>query len=440
MNSRLFARRRETFLQLIDPDGVVILPGNQLVARNLDTPYPFRQYSDFYYLTGYEEPGAIAVMVPGSQRYRFVLFVHRPTEREILYDGRTSDRQFIQQHYGASRVYFTEQFEAVIQRIVRRDRPIYYPYGWQPQWDAVIQKLFLSRRSGGLWPLIDPLPIIHRMRRIKHGTDLQAGLLQAVAITSEGLQAGIRSVQPGRWEYQVQATIEATFLNQGAQRLAFQSIIASGPNSGILHYVRNNRQMQAGEVVLMDCGAEYQYYCGDLTRTVPVNGTFSRAQREIYTLVLHALKTGITACRPGTTRKEVTRQMDAVLQEGLQRLGLIERPGDFKHYTIHGYIHWLGMDVHDVGGYTHEGEDIPFEPGMVMTVEPGIYIREDVLSRLQKARVPQDQLERIAKKIQKYLNIGIRIEDNIVITEKGNQVLSANLPREIEDIEAIMKR
>ncbi len=438
MDTTLFASRREAFLQHIDPDGVVILPGNSLVLRNLDTPYPFRQQSDFYYLTGYDEPNAVAVLVPGSRRYRFVLFVHRPTEREILYDGRTPDRQLIRQQYGASAVYFTDQFETVIQRIVHRDRPIYYPFGLQPRWDDVMQKLFVHRRSGGLWPIIDPLPIIHQMRRIKSPADLQAGLIQAIAITAEGLQAGIQATRPGRWEYQIQAEIEAVFLKQGAQRVAFQSIVASGPNTGILHYVQNRRQMQAGELLLMDCGAEYQYYCGDLTRTVPVSGTFSPPQREIYAIVLQALKTGIAACRPGATRKSVTREMDAVIQEGLKQLGLIERDRDFKLYTIHGYIHWLGMDVHDVGGYTAQGEDIPFEPGMVMTVEPGIYVREDVLQRMHKARVPEDQRTRIAKKIQNYLNIGIRIEDNIVITEDGNRVLSASLPREMDDIEALM--
>ena len=439
MDTDLFAQRREAFFRKIDRDAVVILPGNSLVCRNLDTPYPFRQQSDFYYLTGYDAPDAVAVFVPNNRRYRFVLFVHRPTEREILYDGRAVDTKALQQQYGATAVYFTDQMGKLLPRIVKWDRPIYYPFGHHPKWDEFIVNQFVTKRSGGQWPIMDPLPIIHELRRIKTAADFSAGLQEAIAITGEGLLAGIRAVQPGKWEYQIQAEIEYMFRQRGAQREAFQSIIASGPNAGILHYVRNNRQLQAGDLVLMDCGAEVNYYCGDLTRTVPVSGRFTPEQRQIYELVLRAQQTGIAHMKPGVTRKAVTEAIDNVLQEGLKELGLIEREADFKIFTIHGYIHWLGMDVHDVGGYTRRGVDIPFQPGMVMTIEPGVYVREDALQRLRKKGVPAEQLERIAKKIKKYLNIGVRIEDNIVITEDGNRNLSAEIPKTVEDIESLMR-
>ncbi len=439
MNSELYAHRRSVFFQHIDPDSVVILPGNSLVYRNLDTPYPFRQQSDFYYLTGYEAPDAIAVFVPGNKRYRFTLFVHRPSEREILYDGRTVELKTIQQQYGATAVYFTDQFPRVIQRIIKRDRPIYYPFGHHSHWDEFMVTHFVQKRSGGLWPIIDPLPIIHQLRRIKTEADFSAGLQAAIDITGQGIMAGIQATRPGKWEYQIQAEIEYTFRQLGAQREGFQSIVASGPNTGILHYVQNNRRLEKGDLLLMDCGAEVNYFTGDLTRTVPVDGQFTPEQRQIYDLVLHAQQTGIERMKPGATRKEVTRAVDAVLQQGLRELGLIERDKDFKIFTIHGYVHWLGMDVHDVGGYTQRGADIAFQPGMVMTIEPGVYVRRDALQRLKKNGAPDDQLRRIAKKIEKYLNIGVRIEDNILITENGNQVLSAAVPKSAAEIEKMMK-
>ncbi len=435
----VFQSRRETFLSRLDPPGIVILASRPKVFRNLDTPYPYRQESNFYYLTGLELPDSIAVMDATRNGKQFVLYIPRQNTRAQLYEGTLPTMEQIKTAFGADQVLFTDQFFSSIGRLVKKDCPIYYTFGIHRQLDEQILQLFHKRRSGGLWPILDPFPILAHMRLIKSEIDFQMGLQQAIAITIRAIKETLPKIGPGMFEYEVQALLEYHFRRQGSPRNGFDSIIASGPNCGILHYVENRRQLQKDDLLLIDCGAEFNYYTADITRTVPVSGHFLPAQRQIYQIVLQAQQLAIDHIQPGKTRKQVEQRVTDFLAQALLDLGLIRRKKDVKHYTIHGYTHWLGMDVHDVGGYVREGNPLHYQPGMVMTVEPGIYIREDVLERLRKAGNTAADLAAIEQRIGDFLNIGIRIEDDVRVTADGCEVLTRELPRTAEAIEALMR-
>ncbi|NOX38139.1 MAG: M24 family metallopeptidase [Calditrichaeota bacterium] len=435
----VFQSRRETFLSRLDPPGVVILASRPKAIRNLDTPYPYRQDSNFYYLTGLELPDSIAVMDAESSRKRFILYIPRQNTRARLYEGPLPDPEQIKATFGADQVLYTDQFSSSIGRFVKKDRPIYYTFGIHRQLDEQILQLFHQRRSGGLWPILDPFPILARMRLIKSEVDFQMGFQKAIDITIRAIKETLPAIRPGMFEYEVQALIEYHFRRQGSPRNGFDSIIASGPNCGILHYVENHRQLQEGDLLLIDCGAEFHYYTADITRTVPVSGTFQPAQRQIYDIVLQAQQLAIDHIQPGKTRKQVEQVVNDFMAQALLDLGLIRRKKDYKHYTIHGYTHWLGMDVHDVGGYAQDGRPLRYQPGMVMTVEPGIYIREDVLERLRKAGNTAGDLAAIERRIGDFLNIGVRIEDDVRVTRDGCEVLTDDLPRTADAIEALMR-
>ena len=435
----VFQSRREAFLNRLEPNGIAILPSAPRVYRNLDIPYPYRQDNNFYYLTGLEHPDTIAVMDAASSRKRFILFLPRQKPRDDLYEGKLLDRRKAQEAFGADEVLYTDQFPTRIMRIVKKDRPIYYTFGIHPMLDQRIYRLFVHRRSGGLWPILDPAPIIAEMRLIKTEADFRMGFQQALDITITAVNQTLPTIRPGLFEYQIQATLEYHFRRQGSPRTGFSSIVASGPNSCILHYTQNRRRLQQGEVLLLDCGAEFGYYTADVTRTVPISGRFNPQQLRIYNIVLQAHQTAIRQIRPGVTRKQVDNTLNDFLADALLELGLIRRKKDYKHYTIHGYMHWLGLDVHDVGGYTRNGKSIAFQPGMVLTIEPGVYIREDVLERLKKAGNTPADLEKIAPRVREFLHIGIRVEDDLIVTRDGCRVLTEGIPREAEEIEALMQ-
>jgi Xaa-Pro aminopeptidase len=245
-------------------------------------------------------------------------------------------------------------------------------------------------------------------------------------------------MEPDQYEYEIQAMFEYVFRKNGSPRNGYPCIIGSGPNTLILHYEKNSRQVEDGDLILMDCAAEFGYYSADITRTVPAGGKFTQEQREIYQIVLDAQKAGIGVIKPGNTLQDVTDAIDHVLTAGLIRLGLIKDKGELTLFTLHGYSHWLGLDVHDVGAYRKNNQDIPLQPGMVFTLEPGLYVRPAIIEAMGKGNISEETLFSLSQRITRYLNIGIRIEDDLLVTEEGCQNLTESVPREIEAIEALM--
>jgi Xaa-Pro aminopeptidase len=281
----------------------------------------------------------------------------------------------------------------------------------------------------------DATPILTELRQIKTPYE-QDVLRKSVAISSEAHKAGMRAAAPGKFEYEVEAEIEAVYMRNGAMSWGYPSIVGSGPNSTILHYNRSSRKMEPGDVLLVDAAASYQGYTGDITRTYPVSGSFSREQRDIYEIVLAAQDAGMAAAKAGSRFADIQAACDQVLRAGLVRLGLVvDTAGQqFKVWSTHGVSHWIGMDVHDVG------TPRPLAPGMAFVIEPGIYIREAALDALPRTPENAAFIEKVRPMVQKYRNIGVRIEDSFLLTDKGLERMSAGVPRTIEEIERFIKR
>jgi Xaa-Pro aminopeptidase len=298
--------------------------------------------------------------------------------------------------------------------------------------------MFVDRRSGQNYEIIDPAPIVNAMRVIKDDGDWKMGLQRAVDISVDAHIAAYKAVEPKKYELQIQAVFENVYRNEGSPRDGYPCIIGSGPNATILHYNENTRQMNDGELVLMDCAAEYGYYSADITRTIPVNGKFSQNQRTIYQLVLDAQSAAMKIVRPGLPFRDMTTAIDSVLGNGLLSLGFIKKKKDFKMYSFHGYGHWIGLEVHDVGGYG-SGQSIKLTEGMVFTIEPGVYVRPDVYDKMRQQGYSEDEIAKIRQTVDNYMNIGVRIEDDVAVTKTGYRNLSEGAPREIKAIEKMMK-
>lgn len=428
-----YAKRRKILLQKIGAKGLGILPAAKEVKRNGDADYPYRQQSDFYYLTGFNEPEAILVLSPKRAEGEFILF-NRPRNRDSeIWTGQRAGQEGARQYYQADQAFPIEEFTKLLPELMEGRDALYYLLGV----DAYFDKLLLGAlnnlrgkiRSGVHLPqaCIDIALSLHEMRIFKSKSEI-AVLQRAIAITRDGHLAAMKKCRPGQFEYQLEAELTYAFTRAGAQSHAYTPIVGSGPNSCILHYVANNRQIVDGDLVLIDAGAEYQNYAADITRTFPANGKFSGEQRAIYELVLEAQLAAIAEVKPGKSWMAPQIQIVKILTQGLIDLGilkgdvdnLIEKKAYFPFY-MHRSGHWLGLDVHDVGNYTENGRWRHFAPGMVLTIEPGLYISSDLKN------VPK-----------RWHNIGIRIEDDLLVTAKGHEVLSHDIPKHPADIEAVM--
>ncbi len=430
----VFAQRRRALMDRLGPDAAAVLVAAPVSVRSHDVEYPYRQNNDFLYLTGFVEPEAVALLLPGHPKEEFILFVRpRDPEREA-WTGRRAGVEGAVSTYGAQAAYTVDKLDEKIGEYVgERDR-LYYTFGrdtafnqrvlgWMLQWQM------LRPRSGkGPMAVLDPAEIVHEMRLIKSADEL-ACMRRAIAIATEGHDAAMRRARAGMREYEIEAVLDYTFRRLGATGPAYPSIVAAGANATILHYTTNDQQLQAEDLVLVDAGAEYAGYCSDITRTFPVGTRFGAAQREIYDLVLQAQLAGIDTVRPGARIDEPHARAVDVLVDGLLALGLLS--GDrqeiiskeqYRSFYMHRTSHWLGMDVHDVGKYKLEGAARVLEPGMVLTVEPGLYIAAD--------RASVDP---------RYLRIGVRIEDDVLVTAGGHEVLSAAIPKRPDDIEALRR-
>ncbi|HEX8559510.1 MAG TPA: Xaa-Pro aminopeptidase [Pyrinomonadaceae bacterium] len=421
------------FMRRMEPGSVAIIPAARQVTRSHDTEYRFRQDSDFYYLTGFREPDALAVVAPGREK-PFTLFV-RPRDREKeIWNGRRAGVEGAREAYGADEAFAVEEFDSKLAELLDGARSLYYRLGaGNPELDqALIRQLSRMRMMGrrGVRPpqtIIDPGALIHEMRLVK--SDDEIALMQRSAdIASEGHREAMRAARPGMREYEIDALVEYVFRRGGAAAPAYNSIVGSGANATILHYVDNDAELRDGDMLLIDAGAEYEGFASDITRTFPVNGRFTRAQRDLYQLVLDCQEECIRMVTPGVTLEAMHQRSVEILTEGMVRLGLLKGdPGklveeeQYKKFYMHRLGHYLGMDVHDAGAYHLDGQPRPVEAGMVMTVEPGLYVAEDAED------IPDE-----------YRGVGIRIEDDVLVTAEGYRVLTDKAPKQVEEIEALM--
>lgn len=440
LDMEVFKQRREAFLKQLPPNSVALFPSKPVYQRNLDVSYEYRQESNFYYLSGYEEPEAVLLLRPAETGHRFVMFVRRRDQVRETYDGPRSGVEGAMNDFGADTAYYITELRTVLHHYSRPDGMLYYTFGINPDIDEIVAKQFVERRASGNWAITDPSPILAEMRLIKNEGDLRMGLKKAVDISALAHIEAIKSIEPGMNECEIQAVFEFVFRRNGSPRNGYGCIVGSGPNSTILHYHANNRTMNDGEVVLMDCAAEYGYYSADITRTVPVNGKFSKEQREIYQLVLDAQNAAMRMVRPGVVKSALDEVIDSVLGNGLVKLGFIRERKDHRMFTLHGYAHWIGLEVHDVGNYTLNGKSRPLQAGMCFTIEPGIYVRPDVFDKMKRAGYSDEEIAAIRKRVEPYMHIGVRIEDDILVTDSGYINMSASVPREIDEIEKLMRQ
>ncbi|HEX8846783.1 MAG TPA: Xaa-Pro aminopeptidase [Pyrinomonadaceae bacterium] len=426
----------DEFIKRMDPDSVAVISSAREATRSNDTHYRYRQDSDFYYLTGFDEPEAIAVVAPSHQEHKYALFVRpRDPEREI-WDGRRAGVEGAKTVYGADASFPITEFEEKLGEYLNGATHLYYRIGnGNPDLDETIinqiKRLRAMGRRGMRAPeaIIDTGTILHEMRLFKSAEEIEL-MQRAADISAEAHREAMRQARAGMKEYEIEALIEYIFRKSGANAPAYNSIVGGGTNATILHYINNDAELSDGDLLLIDAGAEYRGYAADITRTFPVNGRFTEAQREIYDLVLEAQLACIEMVRPGTRPQEINKHAVEVLTEGMLRLGLLKGDAEtlikeekYKQFYMHSIGHFLGLDVHDVGRYHIKDESRPLEPGMVMTIEPGVYIAADT------KEIPE-----------KYLGIGVRIEDDVLVTEDGNRILSSKAPKQVEEIEELMAR
>lgn len=424
------------FIASIGKDAVAIIPAAHEQTRSYDTEFKFHQDPDFYYLTGFPEPDAIAVIAPANKKAPFTLFVRPRDPLMETWYGRREGVEGAVKNYGASRALPIEKFETELPKLLNGTEKLYYRFGVDTKLDQTILHYLSGQRFRRLktaYPphtIVDPTLVTGEMRL--HKTPEEVELMQRSAdIASEAHVLAMQAAKPGMNESQIEALIEHHFRMSGASGVAYNSIIGGGANATILHYVENNAPLKDGDLLLVDAGCAYQGYASDITRTFPVNGKFTKAQREVYEVVLDVQIQCVEATKIGNTVKSRQDLSIELLTEGMKKLGLLKgdtkeliKKKEFMKYYMHGVGHYLGLDVHDAGRYFTEQQaknSRPFAPGMVLTVEPGLYI-------------PPDATDAPAK----YRGIGIRIEDDVLVTKEGNVNLTAKCPKQIEEIEEIM--
>jgi Xaa-Pro aminopeptidase len=426
----IFEQRRKRFMSQMH-DGVAIFFAAPVRKRNNDVDYDYRQDSDFYYLTGFEEPESVCVLTPSNPVQQFTLFVLPRDPEKETWTGIRNGVEGAVNNFGANRAHTINELSDVLPQLLQNNQRLYYSINRNPEADRIIFSSIDQVREmhrAGIYPpheIIDPFEILSEMRLIKTPEDLEI-LQKAIDLSVKGHTAAMKLVKPGKFEYEIQAVIEYVFRSGGSTRNGYPCIVGSGPSTCILHYTTNNRKMEDGDLLLIDAGAEFGYFTGDVTRTYPVNGRFSSQQKTVYEIVLEAQKKAIQMVRPGNTFMQVHDVTIELLTEGLVSLGLLKgttkeniEKEEYKKYFMHRTSHWLGMDVHDVGKYRKNGEWRVLQEGMVLTVEPGLYIGAN------------DDIEKLR-------NIGIRIEDDVLVTAEGPVVLSRACPKEISDLENLI--
>ena len=425
-----FSERRDLLADKVLEDSAIIVSAASVKSRISDTEYSYRQDSNFYYLSGYEEPESLILIRPNQDKERFIIFCRDRDPLREQWDGFRTGQEGVIQDYGADAAYSINSIDEIMPKLLDGAKNIYFsmsaPCGVDAKISSWVEDIRKNTRSGAEPPqnLLSLDSILHEMRLIKESDEMDL-MKQAANITTEAHIRAMQSVRPGMYEYQLEAEYLYAFNKNGARSPAYNSIVGGGNNSCILHYVENNAELKDGDLVLVDAGCEYQYYASDVTRTFPVNGKFSPEQREIYSIVLEAHKQSMEQAKPGNKWNLMHEKSVEVIVEGLLSIGLLQGSrdeiidkGEYSKFYMHRIGHWLGMDVHDVGSYKQDGDWRPLEEGMVMTVEPGIYIL--------------DSMEGVD---DKWKGIGVRIEDDIAITDSGFEILTPDVPRTIEEVE-----
>lgn len=437
LDMKYFADRRSEFMAKMDSHSVAIFPCRPEYVRNGDVDYRYRQESNFYYLSGFEEPQSILVLATSSPHHRYILYVRKKDPAQEAWTGVRAGTEGAEQQFLADTALVYDDFDHTIYRFIRGARTLYYPFGINPQLDATIERMF----SNTQWNIVNPFPILAEMRVIKNEGDWKMGLQKAIDISIDAHLAAMKAIHPEMYELEVQAVFESVYRSEGSPRDGYPCIIGSGPNATTLHYDENTRRMNDGELVLMDCAAEYGYYSADITRTVPVNGKFTKEQQTIYNIVLAAQDSAMSVVKPGAKFSDVGAAVVSVLSSSLLKLGFIKKKEDFSIFSFHGYSHWIGLEVHDVGSYAEHGGSRLLRPGMVFTIEPGVYVRPDVFDKMERDHgYSKDEIDRIRPIVEKYMNIGVRIEDDVLVTDDGHKNLTERAPRLAADVERAMHR
>lgn len=433
MRKAEFARRRRQLMKMMGKGGIAILPAVPEKSRNSDVTYHYRPDSDFFYLTGFAEPEAVAVLIPGRAHAEYMLFVRDRDPARETWDGRRAGPEGATRDYGADDAFPIGDIDDILPGLMEHCSRVYYTMGLHPDFDqrviGWVNELKAQSRTGVLPPqeFVALDHFLHDMRLFKTRPELEA-MRQSARIAVAAHRRAMQFTRPGRMEYEVMAELLHEFRRSNAD-ISYHPIVGGGANGCILHYHENADELQDGDLLLIDAGCEYELYASDITRTFPVSGRFSPEQRAIYEVVLEAQYAAIEKTRPGNHWNEPHDAAVKAITQGLVKLGILKgktpsliRDGAYRKFYMHRTGHWLGMDVHDVGDYKIGEQWRVLEPGMALTVEPGIYIPAGTSG--------------VAKR---WWNIGIRIEDDVVVTSGGNEVLTAALVKEADAIEKLMQ-
>ncbi len=434
MKQSEFKKRRKQLMQYIGVGNIAIIASADSSIRNRDVHYPFRQDSDFYYLTGFNEPEALAVFIPGRKQGEYILFCREFDPKKALWEGAHAGLEGATRQFAADDAFPIADLDDILPGLLENKGKVFYPMGRNTDLDHNLL-LWLNdirgqSRSGVVAPneLVSLEHLLHEMRLFKSDAELSL-MRRAAEISAQAHVSAMKMAKAGVYEYQIEADIVHTLMQNGLRAVAYPSIVATGSNACVLHYTENKDKLKAGDLLLVDAGGECDHYAADITRTYPVSGKFSEPQRQLYQLVLDAQLAAIAQVKPGLPWNLSHDAAVEVITKGLVDLGLLKgkvskliKDEKYKAFFMHRIGHWLGMDVHDVGNYKLNNEWRILEAGMVLTVEPGIYVPVDC--------------EEVDKK---WRGIGIRIEDDVLVTAEGYEILTAGVPKTVADIEALMQ-
>ena len=431
MNMKEFAKRRRTLMRMVGEDGIAILPSAPQRTRSRDVEYRYRQDSDFYYLTGFAEPESVAVLAPGRDNGEFILFCRERDGVRERWDGSRAGPDGAVDNFDADEAFPIDDIDDILPGIMEMRSSVYYTMGAYAEFDLRITEWVRSLRSREASGIHTPHEfvaldhLLHDMRLYKSRAEISA-MRKAARIAVRAHTRAMKRAAPGMFEYEVEAEYMHEFRRHNAT-VSYSPIVGAGVNSCTLHYVSNNGRIDDGDMLLVDAGCEFDYYASDITRTFPANGRFTTEQRAVYEIVLEAQLAAIDKTRVGNHWNDPHDAAVRVITRGLKKLGLLDgtlprliKDGAYREFFMHRTGHWLGMDVHDVGDYKVGDEWRLLEPGMATTVEPGVYI---TASRKVPAR---------------WRNIGVRIEDDVVVSRKGPDVLSKGLAKDPDEIEKLM--
>jgi Xaa-Pro aminopeptidase len=434
MKQSEFKKRRKQLMQRVGQGNIALLVSSPTKIRNRDVYYPFRQDSDFYYLTGFSEPDALAVFIPGREQGEYILFCREFDQTKALWEGAHAGLEGATSHFMADDAFPIDDMDEILPGMLENKNKVFYPMGRDPDFDHRlldwINHLRGQSRSGLVAPgeLVSLEHILHEMRLFKTPEEIKL-MRRAAEISAAGHVKAMQVCKAGLYEYQIEAELIHHFMAEGLRAVAYPSIVAGGKNACVLHYTQNADKLKNGDLLLIDAGAECDHYAADITRTFPVSGRFTEPQKLLYQLVLDAQLAAMEQIKPGIPWNYAHDASVEVLTKGLVALGLLTgkvkaliKKEKFKQFYMHRIGHWLGMDVHDVGDYKVDQKWRLLEPGMVLTVEPGLYIPADCKTVDEKWR-----------------GIGIRIEDDLLVTNHGYEVLTAGVPKTIAEIEALMQ-